>query len=110
MLVPNAHQAIVPPEKITHYLLSLTSKQGKDKALFFMAFGFSLDHWEVLAEALKTHIMSHEVSSIRETPYGLHYVVEGLLLSPDQRNPSIRSVWKIENTMTEPSFVTAYPL
>lgn len=85
--LPNGDRVIVPESKITHYLLDLTSKEGKAKARFFLAFGFTLDTWEVLAAALKQHALTQEVTSTRKTAYGIHYNVEGELQTPDQRNP-----------------------
>lgn len=38
------------------------------------------------------------------------FFLEGELQTPDQRNPQIRSVWKIERGETIPLLVTAYPL
>lgn len=108
--LPNADRAIIPETKLTRYLLDLTSKEGKTKARFFIAFGFTRDAWEVFATALKQHALAHEVASTRETPFGIHYNVEGELQTPDARNPQVRSVWKIERGETVPALVTAYPL
>lgn len=107
--LPNANEAIVPPLKLTHYLLDLTSKQGKAKAQFFLAFGFTIEAWQVMADALRLHAVSYDVATIRETPYGVHYVIEEALETPDGRNPNIKTVWKILNEEQVPSFVTAYP-
>jgi hypothetical protein len=108
--LPNAEKAIVPEAKITRYLLDLTSEQGKSKAQFFILFGFTMSAWELLAAALRQHGMTHEVADHRETRYGIHYVVDGSLQTPDGRRPQVRSVWKIETGDTVPSLVTAYPL
>ena len=108
--LPNGEHAIVLLEKITRYLLDLTSKQGKPKAQFFLAFGFTIETWETMATALKQHAITHEIASTRETPYGIHYNVEGELETPDNRNPQVRSVWKIEKGETVPVLVTAYPV
>lgn len=107
--LPNGDQAIVPEAKITRYLLDLTSKQGRPKAQFFIAFGFTMEAWQDLAAALKRHAQTHDITSTRETPYGTHYVITGALLTPDGRNPSIKTVWKILGDEQIPSFVTAYP-
>lgn len=108
--LPNGDRAIVPEAKITRYLLDLTSKEGKAKARFFIAFGFTRDAWEMLAEALKQHALAHAVASTRKTAYGIHYNVEGELQTPDARNHQVRSVWKIGMGETVPALVTAYPL
>ncbi|MBX3063591.1 MAG: hypothetical protein KF726_11480 [Anaerolineae bacterium] len=108
--LPTGDQAVVPEAKITRYLLDLTSKQGKPKAQFFIAFGFTMEVWELLATALKQHALAHDIASVRETRYGIHYNIEGELQTPDERNPRVRSVWKIEKDATIPALVTAYPL
>ena len=59
MLLPNVDQALVPEKKITEYLLSFTHEDGRHKAEFFTGFGFALDAWEVLADALRTHVGRH---------------------------------------------------
>ena len=107
--LPNGDRAIVPEMKITRYLLDLTSKQGKSKAQFFIAFGFTMEAWEVLADALRSHAVTYDIAATRETPYGVHYVIEGALETPDGRNPIIKTVWKILDDEQIPSFVTAYP-
>ncbi|WP_373526470.1 DUF6883 domain-containing protein [Nostoc sp.] len=44
------------------------------------------------------------------TIFGTRYAVEGTLVSPDGRNPVIRSAWFMETGETIPKFVTSYPL
>ncbi|WP_338011690.1 DUF6883 domain-containing protein [Methylobacterium sp. Leaf99] len=52
--------ATVPPRavaqaKITRYLLNPTHKLGGPKSVFFRAFGFLVDRWEIMAAALAQH-------------------------------------------------------
>jgi len=110
MKLPYLSQAIVPQEKITGYLLSLTHSDGKSKAKFFLAFGFSADNWIIMAKALVTHATEHEVTKIETSPFGKRYVIEGNMLTPDGRQPHVRTVWFIETGELQPRFVTAYPL
>lgn len=109
--VPNYADCMVPEAKITKYLLNLESEQGKSKARFFLAFGFTIEAWAALADALKQHAATHEVSQtiIRET-FGVNYVVEGAVTTPDGRNPHIRVVWTIDHGDHIPRLVSAYPL
>lgn len=108
--VPNHDQAIVPQEKVVDYLLSETHPDGKGKAIFFKKFGFSVESWETLAQALIEHISECEVSKATTNQHGTKYVVEGVFKTPDKRNPLLRSVWIIENEQTQPRIVTAYPM
>ena len=67
MNLPNAERAVVAREKITEYLLSLTSPRGASKARFFMRFGFTIERWEVFAEALHSLCLENEVVATEET-------------------------------------------
>jgi hypothetical protein len=86
--LPNVEKAEVPKSKVVNYLLDLTNENGKTKARFFLAFGFTIEAWEAMAQALKHHAISHEVMKSGERPpFGVHYVIEGSLTTPDGRNP-----------------------
>ncbi len=110
MNVPNAAHAVIPERKITAYLLSLTHRDGRSKAAFFMRFGFAADDWEGLANALRRHAADHELAEQEATPFGISYVVEGTLTTPDGRSPQVRVVWFIATGASIPQLVTAYPL
>jgi hypothetical protein len=110
MKLPNVDQADVPQEKVTDYLLSATHRDGKHKAAFFLAFGFRLEAWHELAEALLSHARQHEVAAQQASPFGVRYMVEGTLPAPDGRAPNVRTVWFVDTGETAPRFVTAYPL
>ena len=110
MNLPNADQAQVGRAKITEYLLSNVNPVGGGKADFFISFGFSADRWEEFAASLKQQGTSHEVGRIVESTYGVRYIVEGTLETPDNRNPSIRTVWQIDVGSAYPRLITAYPV
>jgi hypothetical protein len=108
--IPNYERAVVPECKITEYLLSLTHRDGRSKAAFFLRFGFAADDWEGLADALRRHVTEHDVAEREDTPFGTSYTVEGRLLAPDGRAPQVQVVWFIETGESIPHLVTAYPL
>src|SRR3990172_7907882 len=110
MKLPGLENAVISSEKITGYLLSPTHPNGRHKALFFTRFGFSIDTWEEFADALRQHAGDHYVAKVENSPFGTRYVIDGEILSPDRRNPLIRSVWFRTGNATKPYFVTAYPL
>ena len=83
MKLPNGTQAEVPEAKILGYLLSPTHRAGKSKAAFFSKHGFAARNWQVLARALRAHVIENKVSHSEETAYGTRYVVDGLLAAPD---------------------------
>ena len=51
----------------------------------------------------------HEMTQGESSPYGQRYIIEGLVRTPDARNPLIRAVWFVEVGEDTPRFVTAYP-
>ena len=64
-----------------------------------------------MAEALKQHASDHEITKVEERPpFGIHYVIEGTLHTPDSRNPAVRVVWIIDDGDDVPRLVSAYPL
>lgn len=109
MFLPNVRDAQVAESKIVDYLLSTTHHEGRDKANFFLRFGFSSQHWEEFADALKLLAASHEVTKTIVTISGLRYQVEGTLESPDGRNPRILTIWQIDSGSSTPRLITAYP-
>lgn len=92
MKLPSGERTVVPQQKITEYLLSLSHREGRGKAAFFTRFGFSVDVWRELATALRQHAVGHEVTKVEDSPFGMRYVIEGTIVTPDKRNPVIRSV------------------
>jgi hypothetical protein len=110
MPLPNLDRAVVPEEKITGYLLSATHRDGRHKAAFFLRFGFRPDAWEELAAALLSHARAYDVAKEEPSPFGVRYVIEGALATPDGRAPPVRTVWFIDTGQEVPRFVTAYPL
>ena len=110
MYLPNAANAYIPPAKILDYLLSMENQEGRSKAQFFTQFGFRREEWRQMADALLRHGSSYAVVNIEETQYGPTYAVDGIIRTPDGRNPRVRTVWMIRNGEDAPRFVTAYPM
>lgn len=108
MRLPQAHNALVEERKITDYLLSEERSEGK--AAFFARLGFTAARWELLRDALLAHVLSYEVAMVVNNPYGVKYIVEGPLKTPDGRSPVVRTVWIIGKGAATPRLVTAYPL
>jgi hypothetical protein len=110
MKLPQFEQAIIPQRKLTEYLLSRMHRDGRNKAAFFASFGFTLEAWEMLADALQRHAAEHDVVAMEVTPFGARYTVAGALRAPDGQMPLVRVVWFIETGEIAPRLVTAYPL
>ena len=61
--------------KIDEYLLHPIN--GRGKAAFFEAYGFSLLRWEALRDALLDHALTGLVQEVVVSPYGSRYAVRG---------------------------------
>lgn len=75
------------------YLLNRDHVDGALKAELFSRFGFRIERWEDLAEALRQIPFNHEVVRMVESLYGIRYSIDGTLPTPDRRNPRVRTVW-----------------
>jgi hypothetical protein len=92
--LPNAEQAIVPPEKVRDYLLSPEHPVGRAKARFFAALGFRQAEWEALRAALWAHADVGEAEPV-PSAYGRKYEVRGMLQGPGGRSAAVVTVWII---------------
>lgn len=110
MKFPHSELVLVEKEEIVGYLLNSSHPFGRSKARFFGRFGFSINAWEELAEALRRHGRQNRVTGFDETEFGVRYQVDGPLIAPDGRRPTIRSVWQVEKEGLAPRLITAYPL
>lgn len=110
MKLPNSSRLMVEREKIVDYLLNPAHRYGASKARFFTHFGFRIEQWEQLADALREHGRIHEISLTHETGFGSRYVVEGELKAPDGRSPRVRTVWQMDKGAVAPRLISAYPL
>lgn len=106
--LPQPNALRVEKVKVVEYLLNPNHPQGASKANFFVRFGFDISAWEVLADALCRHGRERSVIERQDTGFGLKFVVECHIETPDQQDPCIRSVWILEEG-APPRLVTAYP-
>ncbi len=110
MKLPNSGNAIIPESKITDYLLDLEHPIGRGKAIFFLRCGFNLMEWWGLADALKAHALTAEITKHEKTEFGQRYILEGVMETPSGRTPQIRSVWIVLHGTSNPQLVSAYPI
>lgn len=108
--LPNKANAYVPLRKVEEYLLSETHAIGKSKAKFFRSLGFDEATADKLQQGLLDIAQTGWVKEQINTPYGVKYVIDGLLEPPCGTVVRIRTIWIIEFEDRSPRFVTAYPL
>ena len=110
MKIPAAHLVKVPREKVVDYLLSETHPVGRHKAVLFRSWGFSANNWLELADSLQRHAAENDITKEEPSPFGMRFVVEGIMEVPDGRLPLVRAIGFVRHQETTPRFVTAYPL
>ncbi|MGI8857932.1 MAG: DUF6883 domain-containing protein [Thermomicrobiales bacterium] len=109
MKVQNAASAGISERKITGYLLNRTHEKGGPKARFFLGHGYTLEEWRRLANDLRRHVRTHEITESRPTWKGTNYEVTGELTMPDGTTALVVTVWYIVDGGTRPQLVTAHP-
>jgi hypothetical protein len=109
MKLPNRDRAYIPPKKLYGYLLSETHAVGKSEAKFFRSLGFDETNIPALEKELLMIAQTEDVVEANSSPYGMKYIIDGLLNTPHGTTARIRTVWIIETGEDTPRFVTAHP-
>jgi len=99
----------IPTPKVTGYLLNVNHKDGGPKAAFFMRFGFDPERAVELMDALLEHGDMNEITTTETDSEATVYTVEGAIVSPDGRNPRVRTVWQVDVGSSIARFITAVP-
>ena len=109
MRIPNHSRAVIQADKLRNYLLDISLKRGKSKAALLLSCGYSPDNWQVLEEDLRQYHLRADVTAVRETVYGTRYEIRALLVTPNGRSLTVRSIWQIDVGMDYPRFITLFP-
>lgn len=99
--------AIIPPEKLSAYLLR--RREHDDKSGFLERLGFSIDAPGVLEAAIRLHASEGEAIMDGQDEYGDHFALIGRLAGP-QGERSIKSIWVWRRDENALRFVTLYPV
>ncbi len=109
MRLPNAERAVVDPAKVRDYLLSPDHRDGRSKARFFGALGFTRDTWPQLRDALLAIAWAGEAEPADAGVFGQKYVARGIVQGPAGRAATVVTVWIVLRGDDVPRLVTAYP-
>jgi hypothetical protein len=107
--LPHLDRAVVSKAKIVNYLLSARHSGGRAKARFLESFGFRVQDWQVLRDAIIAHATVNDITASHETRFGTRYEIDGALPTPDGRTPMVRVVWFLEFQENIPRLVTLVP-
>src|SRR5688572_25224318 len=104
-----ARDAIISPDKLRDYLLSVGHPDGRGKAEFLGRLGYSQDAFGQLDADLREQVLSHEVQPGRASRYGQKYEILGPLTGPNGKTAWVRTIWIILIGETAPRLVTLIP-
>ncbi len=82
MELPNRHLAYVPEAKITRYLLNESNPRGRGKAILLRRRGYNESNIATLIRELIEIARTQPVTESKNTPFGVNYVIYGLLQPP----------------------------
>ncbi len=99
----------VPPRKLTHYALDLTSDRGRDKAIVFAsALGYHRDNYELLEAEIYRVALDAEVKIIREDMYGRHLQMDVEIVGAEGQREVVRFGWVIPPSSKQARLSTSY--
>lgn len=106
--LPHRKQAVVPPRKITEYLLNQCHPQGRAIATFFLQLGFQLTRPDEFRQARLELAISTDMTETT-FEFGRKFAGVGQFSTPVGRQVRLRTVWVLRGNQPPPIFVTAYP-
>jgi hypothetical protein len=100
-------EAIIAPSKLTEYLL--VWKPENDKSQWLEKAGYTISNWQQLDNDIRIQILPLDTTYIETTRFGELFQIEGIIISPNGRKLSVRTIWIIEQESGLTKFVTMYP-
>jgi len=102
-------QVIIPPDKISRYLLA--HRLEDDKSGWLARGGFTRDNPDELEAAIRAMLQNHDAVHDRASIYGEFYRVEGDLIGANKQALPAISIWIVDAAQDEPiyRFVTLKP-
>lgn len=104
-----ARDAIIRPDKLRDYLLSVAHPDGRGKAEYLGRLGYSQDTAGQLDAGLREQILCLDAQPGRPSPYGQKYEILGPLTGPNRSTAWVRTIWIILTGQTAPRLVTIIP-
>lgn len=99
--------AIIAPEKVTHYLL-LPQTRG-DKSGFLERAGYTLKNAAQLLSDLRAQLLPLEAAPTKINEFGQYYETCGPLTGPNGVSLAVRAIWMTEHLSGNTKFVTLLP-
>jgi len=98
---------IIPPEKISRYLLR--PLEESDKSGFLALAGYAPGLADRLLHDIRHQLLPLDVEVIGPFLYGVKYRIRGVLRGPNGRELKVNSIWATIKATGETRFLTLYP-
>jgi hypothetical protein len=109
MPLPNAHLAVISPEKLTAYLLNPSHKRGASKARLLLGLGYRSEASSALEADLRSQHLLLEPACVSKNAYGTVYEIDASLVTPCGKAVRFVSIWQVDTGTDVPRFITMYP-
>ncbi len=107
--LPNGDKAVVDTAKLTAYCLNPNHPYGGPKARVFRAFlGLTVEHADLLRDALLEAARTEEAEERREDAYGKRYEIRFVLRGPNGNTAEVTSAWIVDAGENFPRLTSAY--
>ena len=105
----DSKRTLIATEKLRDYVLNCSHPEGESKARFLGDIGYEQRSWQRLEADLRLQHLSQEVSSGKQSMYGMKYQIIAPLIGPNGRQAWIRSIWIVRTGESCARFVTLVP-
>lgn len=104
--MPKLDDPIIPPEKLTQYLL--VKRPRGDKSDYLALAGFTGENPDDLMEALKKLAAEGEAVELETDNFGTRYRLEGVLTGPNGKELKVATIW-LRKADDRVHFITLVP-
>jgi len=109
-VLPNAHQAIVPVEKLRDYSLNAAHPRGRNKARVFAAtLDLRQDGAEWLARVIREEVVKCPARELSDEGFGSRFEVD-MVVRQEGRSARVRTGWIIRAGEILPRLTTCFVL
>ncbi|MDQ3019775.1 MAG: hypothetical protein M3R36_04280 [Bacteroidota bacterium] len=107
MKLPFLDSIVIEESKLTNYILNANHPDGGVKAKFLIKRRFDKDS---IKTALINQAKNEEVKEVKKSEFGIKYIIESKINSPDGKTFFLRSVWIVYLNEKFVKFITAYQI
>lgn len=108
MPIPNAHKAIIAPEKLHDYLLNIAHRRGAAKARLLLALGYRTENWKRLEYDIRQQHLTCDPVQTSQTEYGVRFEILAPIRAPNGRSIPFWTIWQIDTGRDVPRLITMY--